>query len=954
MKTFKLLAALALPAMFAACTNEEILVESPIQGEEVVGAELIGTDISLNVGLGSVESRFNNGWETTDNLGLGWTTVGAYNSTQNLLSGSNPTTPGNEIVANHMFAKADVNSPFSTKGNIYKGWHFAYYPYERMDQIGTKVVELNPAQEEEWSAAAGARFNNRFAVSARQFLTAADINEETNQLDKNVVFNAEWATNEIAIHLIPSGNFITNKYLNDLAIQSVTLQDKTSSKKYFAPTATLYPSSIPTVLNKDGVSIYKKGVKDVVVSTAKTKEALLNAIPNILQGTYVNAITTKINIDMKTATGGSTRIFALPYVNAGSIKAITLAPKFTISVEGGYFEITKVLDAEEGSLAAANNAELDKLIAAYATDGKFTNAQNIGSTQQVSLNLYPEIFHPYFEEIDNYTEWQKCVNIIDALGFTTEQNFVLTGDIDVTGTTIKMPKKCKLNVTSPTGKKISIKKTLKSFPTADMLNIASVDLVFDADNTLSNEINAKTITNNATMTIAEGTVINPNEVEIDTNNGTIIVNKYAEVNGVNNEDGRIEIIYGGIANASPEGVIYYNVTGSEPAYKINYLMEHGNVNTFVVNSGVEFDVTKKFTSGTFEDEYVPSAGITDPINAAALATKKIELNGGVITAKPNSGVSVANVEVVGGETNELWNIDVTEKLSATEGLITVDAAQIGNYKESLNIQNIEVTSELVANVNIYTKNISNPIGAKTTVNSGYAIYYTDNYVQGGIASGIIEKIASMPGLGIVTDAVNNIIKPSSVTAEAIGTDIYTYITGGSFKNGETIVLPDGEIVFQANNQVEYHNKNVTFVGGENTVIKISEKGLKVRDGQLTLKNLTIDAGNSFGVYAKENSIVNLQNVKIETTGAIAILAENASLGIDENTATINAYNLTIPNTSTIQFFTLWPEYNSWNKTSYFYFNYEGGNITNAMVKAQAGAKSTGYNAFVNNVAVPAN
>ena len=72
MKSIKLLAAFAIPAMFAACTNEEIAMESTQQLNQVVGAELIGTDISINVSNG-VGSRLNaEGWQSTDKLGLAW------------------------------------------------------------------------------------------------------------------------------------------------------------------------------------------------------------------------------------------------------------------------------------------------------------------------------------------------------------------------------------------------------------------------------------------------------------------------------------------------------------------------------------------------------------------------------------------------------------------------------------------------------------------------------------------------------------------------------------------------------------------------------------------------------------------------------------------------------------------------------------------------------------------
>ncbi len=41
MKSTKFLAALAIPAMFAACTNEDILTDMPQNNQELLGAEII-------------------------------------------------------------------------------------------------------------------------------------------------------------------------------------------------------------------------------------------------------------------------------------------------------------------------------------------------------------------------------------------------------------------------------------------------------------------------------------------------------------------------------------------------------------------------------------------------------------------------------------------------------------------------------------------------------------------------------------------------------------------------------------------------------------------------------------------------------------------------------------------------------------------------------------------------
>ena len=61
MKSIKYFAALAFPAMLAACANEEIQVERPQAMKEVVGAEFIGTDISMIASKGNAGSRLAGG-----------------------------------------------------------------------------------------------------------------------------------------------------------------------------------------------------------------------------------------------------------------------------------------------------------------------------------------------------------------------------------------------------------------------------------------------------------------------------------------------------------------------------------------------------------------------------------------------------------------------------------------------------------------------------------------------------------------------------------------------------------------------------------------------------------------------------------------------------------------------------------------------------------------------------
>ena len=731
MKKINFLAALALPAMFAACTSEDLVFETPLQSEEIAGAELVGTGISMSVEGAGVDSRYANGaFETTDLLGLGWLTNGTPTGVQ-----TEAATLKDVLYANNMFELQ--NGVFTTKGNVYKGWHFAYFPYERMESFGQKVVNINPAQDCLWEQRGGDRYHERFAVSARHYLTADNL-DANNQLDENTKIKVEWATNEIVMELVPSQEFVNSTYLNELNIQNVTFS---TGANVLAPYANLLPSKLPAaVFNEDGTPNDKE-----------TKEAVLAALPNVLTPAYyskntlvdgyTNSITTDVTVDMVTGTGGIVRVNTLPYATYDSkaktnkVTGVEITPSIKVAVEGGYFTIKNVSKAAEGSPAAENNEALAQLIEAYAEDGKLAQVQG---GIKVAFNLYPEIFTPDFKAIDDYKEWQKCVNIVKALGYTKEQTFNITGDIEVTGTTISMPKDCGIKVT---GKKaIKINKTLKSWPAA--LNTAAVNVEFNADNTVAKQIAAKTITNNAVLTIAEGVsnnALNALEGTI-TNNGTIIVNKYAKVTKVANK-GRIEIIYGGIAETTEEtGVIFYTITGNESYLNINNLIEKGGVNTLVVNAGKTFDFNMNTLSSSMDAYDGASSTSGTGIAVANLQNITIEMNGGSVIGNLTK-YEVKTIEVLTGNNNATTDV-VAAAINVKAGKLTMDATSYGTpaVKNKLNLINTNVDvkkdAALVVNADTHVNTLANAGTVKA--NTGYVFHFNSG-ANSGTLTGDVEE-----------------------------------------------------------------------------------------------------------------------------------------------------------------------------------------------------------------------
>ena len=113
MKTKHLIwAALALPAIFAACSNEEFMTET---NNPAVNSEVIeGIKFTVTKGDG-VDTRLNeNGWEDGDIVGL------AYRGEST----------DEKVYANHALKYDKAGNFFASSSLIYVGEHFAYFPFD--------------------------------------------------------------------------------------------------------------------------------------------------------------------------------------------------------------------------------------------------------------------------------------------------------------------------------------------------------------------------------------------------------------------------------------------------------------------------------------------------------------------------------------------------------------------------------------------------------------------------------------------------------------------------------------------------------------------------------------------------------------------------------------------------------------------------------------------------------
>ncbi len=754
-------------------------------------------------------------WEPGDMLGLAWNVYKAGTPAQLPDSAK-----GTTILANHMFVKPEQGA-FTTKGNVFKGWHFAYWPFSYMENPGTKVVAVNPDQTEAWTEKAGDRFDNAFYLSAQHFLTKEDL-DENYQLTENKTFDLVRAVNEFVVVAQPSTAFAENTLLNNLKIKSVQL---VTDKEVFSSFGKIQLAKLPVARDEKGINMYKE-------ETAYNEEATKSALVKVLAGASANRailplkknnkheVTETIGFDnnlytiveeanLVTGQTNFMRLFTLP---AGAKNELTLKKtKIVIVVENGTFTIDYTMNAAEGSDEAYNNAAIEAIVAAYSADG-YTRPSDKEVVKMYELSNLPiglnvrlleNDFKPVFTGITNYEEWKKAVDLVDALGFTTVQPFGITGDIEVDEATIKMPANCGIKVSG--NKNIILKKSVSQWP--ENLNVEKIKVQVD---------------NKANLTIADGSKFNVKELEIleggkltmkagkadalnvleeeITNNGTIIVNKFAHLKGVTNNT-RVEIKYGGVVETVVEGTIFYTVAENDNVVRYNNLMKEGNVNTFVVKSGMTFDYATN-SSNVTSDEYGDGIGSTQPIDATELANIKFELNGGNIIGKQDATVKA--IEVLGGE-NTISDVVVTDAIDIVKGSLAIDGTDV----EMAADVNVAAGAELVSNVNVHVDVLTN----NGTVTGNADKFHCNNIVNNGTLTNVnvCDCVANQEDRDEMQQLVEAIQAKDSnvVNEETLAQYINNYITDEATYNANPDWLVSKLLTLMKDYEISFTFSSVT-------------------------------------------------------------------------------------------------------------------------------------------------
>ena len=875
-KSIKFLAALLIPVMFASCAKEEFAPMQENAQNEFVGAKLIGTNVSIDFAKPSNTKLYNGVWQPGDQLGLAWAVTGAYNSNQD----NNPaTTLSQELYANHMFEKVEGGN-FTTKGNVYEGWHFAYYPFEYMKNLGgKKAIEINPTQTQTWDKDV---WNSSLYVSAREFLTEGHLTDDYQLDDEKVVYEMYRALNTIVVFANPDAKFVASNNLKNLPITGITIQAGTNDV-FYTGNATVIPTELPQ-MQADAEGVYSS---ELTATAMNTKLAAA-----IAAGSRRSEITTVVdNETINLSAEQGLRIYNKP--QAGK----TIYPekvKILVEIAGGLgnflveYADEVALDRELTEAEVKNNAALTAFADAYKTGGVMSK-YDVAGTQGVlmlDIELTPEDYTPDFSNIKSIIEWNQAVGIANDLGFVNPE-FTIINDITIDGTVpFELPNG---GVIVNTGAKAIKVATNYEIPAALIAGMDAADRI--------------EVTATGNMTVNSGLTLNATVI----NNGNIVVEPGATVKGNVTNNKRIEVYYGAkLANLTNNGKVAYAVlpANEETAVRINEMIANVFVNTLVINKDVELDMTMTTTTVVDGGYYGSGSETVTPLES--LAAKYIEMNGGSLKGDDLLTKSVKNIEVLSG-VNTVVDVLVNEDIDVKAGAeLTVDATPYyNNLKRDITVTGDLVNAgKVIANVTMNVTNVVNATG-NTLVNEGYTIWYTAEYTQGGKAEGLILKklsgassVATATNLSELTAALAN---PEIATVNVTNANI---LSGTIDLKGKTISvatvgiasnvkISNGTITSQLRvlNGVAAEFKNVNFVvdglGANDYVLQPQGSGkltVDVCTFNSTGRAIETVGGHSADVVVKNSIFLNKLGGNYPTfntpgTGKVTISGCNFQVGV---------------------------------------------------------------------------
>ncbi|MCD8080921.1 MAG: hypothetical protein LUF04_11115 [Bacteroides sp.] len=584
------LLAMALPIAFAACSNEEDLMTS----QEVAGQKLASkTVLTVNRDIDATTRLNADGWESGDKVGLAWfnnTTDGVISDPQGSSLTDVFSNADAKIYANHLFTY--TNGLFTNEGDVYNGSYFSYFPYARQaagNGASQKTIELNTKQTV--TDASKAFFAGVFSISARDMITADDINSD-GAVEKQ--FSLQQLANGIAIKttLGNKGDY-TDEQIAGMKITKITLN--TNRKNAFATSFDLNPQKLPkAVYTADGAYDAKKTLEGMTLTALAGTDAT-----KAIQKTAIDELSVEVGECGATLASENDGfvLFTLPTDAATGITATDVT--LTIRTIAGEMTLGYTANAIAGSVAATNNAAIDKLVkllgaTGYKSGDKTYKLSEI-LNQRVGLDFKVDMskFTPINDDIKTAEEWNAAVKYFDTFRPNETPTFTITNDIEFTSAELMtLPKKGleqiagANTITFKSGNNTIDKQIADCSVDLTIAKGASLTVAADSSKdkvaflTLAD---GTSITNNGTLTV-NGEIAGPStngEAATITNNNAVVVGQDGKINSVtanktfsitieNDADATITVSYNSYVHHNATGTIKGVIDGNDAVARSYY------------------------------------------------------------------------------------------------------------------------------------------------------------------------------------------------------------------------------------------------------------------------------------------------------------------------------------------------------------------------------------------------
>lgn len=434
MKTRHLIwAALAFPAIFAACSNDDFTTDtnSPIANGKVVD----GIKFTITKG-GGADTRLNkDGWEDGDIVGLAFAKSGDEN-----------------VYTNHALKYNKAGNFFASSSLIYEGPHFAYFPFDET-HLSIKPLAVSLATEQEVGKENDLIWKDGFSISAMDELTV----KNGSGYGKNAEFELERLTNTLQLK-VKAGN-VGDITPADIKLKSVTVA--TSGTAPFVQNLDVATSELPEAVHDaydaldpadklDAAKVAVAKATDKAATKALIiKDGVIDAEVYAASGKALNYTTAEQTIT--TTIKGNAPINAAYPVNFLMFPTVdnsSTAAQITITIVTNYGEvsITKATSTPLGETAdakairLANNAEIDKLAALLGAAGHSVGNKSYKLSEvnaaPLALSFTADMAQSELDEISIANDAEMADAIKIATSVTTVATFNITDNVTADLSTI--------------------------------------------------------------------------------------------------------------------------------------------------------------------------------------------------------------------------------------------------------------------------------------------------------------------------------------------------------------------------------------------------------------------------------------------------------------------------------------------------------------------------------------